>query len=278
MALRAQKPETVEKRLKLFLFGSPKVGKTTAELNFPSVYLIDTEKGAVHDQYVKLMKTNDSEVFHTNDVDEVIEEIRTLGTERHTFKTVAVDPVTMLEADLIEKAEKEFGAGDMRIWGKRDRKMKRLLNLLNKLDMNVIVTAHGKIDYGPNMTRIGTTFDAWKRWPFAFDLIIELEKRGSERVAIVRGSRLETFVEGEAFAWSYDEFKKRYPIIDKDVEPVVLATAEQVTELKELLEKVKLPEGTVDKWLSKASVDCLEDLDTVSIQKCIDFVHKTLKG
>lgn len=278
MALRAQKPETVEKRLKLFLFGSPKVGKTTAELNFPSVYLIDTEKGAVHDQYVKLMQANNSQVFHTNDVDEVIEEIRTLGTEKHSFKTVAVDPVTMLEADLVEKAEKEFGVGDMRIWGKRDRKMKRLLNLLNKLDMNVIVTAHGKIDYGPNMTRLGTTFDAWKRWPYAFDLIIELEKRGADRVAIVRGSRLETFVEGEAFTWSYDEFKKRYPIIDKNAEPVVLATAEQVTELKSLLEVVKLPEGQLDKWLTKASVDCIEDMDSPTIEKCIKFVRDKIQG
>ena len=278
MALKAKKPETIEKRLKLFLFGSPKVGKTTAELNFPSVYLIDTEKGAVHDQYVKLMQANGSQVFHTNDVDEVIEEIRTLGTEKHSFKTVAVDPVTMLEADLVEKAEKEFGVGDMRIWGKRDRKMKRLLNLLNKLDMNVIVTAHGKIDYGPNMTRLGTTFDAWKRWPYAFDLIIELEKRGAERVAIVRGSRLETFVEGEAFTWSYDEFKKRYPIIDKDAEPVVLATPEQVTELKSLLEVVKLPEGQLDKWLTKASVDCIEDMDSPTIDKCIKFVRDKIQG
>jgi len=278
MALKAKKPETIEKRLKLFLFGSPKVGKTTAELNFPSVYLIDTEKGAVHDQYVRLMQSNNSQVFHTNDVDEVIEEIRTLGTEKHSFKTVAVDPVTMLEADLVEKAEKEFGVGDMRIWGKRDRKMKRLLNLLNKLDMNVIVTAHGKIDYGPNMTRLGTTFDAWKRWPYAFDLIIELEKRGADRVAIVRGSRLETFVEGEAFTWSYDEFKKRYPIIDKDVEPVVLATPEQVAELKSLLEVVKLPEGQLDKWLTKASVDCIEDMDCPTIDKCIKFVRDKIQG
>jgi hypothetical protein len=278
MPLKAQKPETIEKRLKLFLFGNPKVGKTTAELNFPAVYLIDTEKGAVHEQYVKLMQANGSQVFHTNDVDEVIDEIRALGTERHGFKTVAIDPVTMLEADLVEKAEKEFGAGDMRIWGKRDRKMKRLLNLLNKLDMNVIVTAHGKIDYGPNMVRLGTTFDAWKRWPYAFDLIIELEKRGEERVAIVKGSRIETFKEGETFNWSYEEFKRRYPIIEKDVEPVTLATTEQVHELKSLLEVVKLPEGTVDKWLTKASVDCIEDMDSSSIEKCIKYVRDKIQG
>lgn len=276
MTLRAKKPEQIEKRLKLFLFGNPKVGKTTAELNFPSVYLIDTEKGAVHDQYVRLMQANGSQVFHTNDVDDVIEEIRALGTERHSFKTVAVDPVTMLEADLVEKAEKEFGAGDMRIWGKRDRKMKRLLNLLNKLDMNVIVTAHGKIDYGPNMTRLGTTFDAWKRWPYAFDLIIELEKRGDDRVAIVRGSRLETFGEGQTFTWSYDEFKRRYPIIDKDAEPVVLASAEQVAELKSLLDLVKMPEGTLDKWLTAASVDVLEDMPASYIEKCIELVRKKI--
>lgn len=276
MALKAQKPETIEKRLKLFLFGSPKVGKTTAALNFPSVYLIDTEKGSVHDQYVNLMQANGSQVFHTNDVDDVIEEIRTLGTEKHSFKTVVIDPVTMLEADLVEKAEKEFGAGDMRIWGKRDRKMKRLLNLLNKLDMNVIVTAHGKIDYGPNMTRLGTTFDAWKRWPFAFDLIIEIEKRGADRVALVRGSRLETFVESEVFTWSYDEFKRRYPIIEKDVEPVILATAEQVSELKSLLDLVKMPEGTLDKWLTAANVDVLEDMPSSSIEKCIELVRKKI--
>jgi hypothetical protein len=214
--------------------------------------------------------------MHTNDVDEVVEEVRALGIEKHAFRTVLIDPITMLEADLIEKAEREYGAGDMRIWAKRDRKLKRLVNLLNRLDMNVIVTAHGKIDYGPNMTRLGTTFDGWKRWPFSFDLIIELERRGTERVAIVRGTRVETFADGEVFPWSYAEFQKRYPSIDKTSEPTPLATAEQVAELKRLLDVVKMPEDTVDKWLTKASVETLEDMTADAMMKCVAFVRAKL--
>jgi hypothetical protein len=276
MTLKARKPETVEKRLKLFLFGSYKVGKTTAALHFPATYVIDGERGTEHDQYKRLMEANGSEVLHTNDVDEVTEEVRTLGIEKHAFRTVLIDPITVLEADLIEKAEKEYGPGDMRIWAKRDRKLKRLVNLLNRLDMNVIVTAHGKIDYGPNMTRLGTTFDGWKRWPFCFDLIIELERRGPERVAIVRGTRIETFADGEVFPWSYAEFQKRYPSIDKESKPAALATAEQVAELRQLLEVVKMPDDTVDKWLVKAGVDALEDMTADTMSKCVAFVKAKL--
>ena len=276
MALRAKKPETVEKRLKMFLFGSYKVGKTTAALHFPSAYIIDGEKGTVHDQYGKLMEKNGSVVMHTADVDEVIEEVRTLGIEKHSYRTIVIDPITTIESDLIEKAEKEFGAGDMRIWGKRDRQLKRLVNLLNRLDMNVIVTAHGKIDYGQNMARLGTTYDGWKRWPYVFDLIVELERRGTERVAIVRGTRIETFADGEVFPWSYPEFQRRYPIIDKDPIPVVLATADQVAELRRLIEIVRLPEGTTEKWLVAAGVDCFEDMDGDKIAKCIASVNAKL--
>jgi hypothetical protein len=238
--------------------------------------VIDGERGTEHDQYRRLMEANGSEVLHSNDVDEVIEEVRTLGIESHRFRTVLIDPITLLEADLIEKAEKEFGPGDMRIWAKRDRKLKRLVNLLNRLDMNVIVTAHGKIDYGPNMTRLGTTFDGWKRWPYAFDLIIELERRGTERVAIVRGTRIETFADSEVFPWSYAEFQKRYPSIDAESKPRILATPEQVAELNGLLAVVKLEDGTVDKWLAKAGVDTVDDLPGDVMGKCIASLKSKL--
>ena len=285
MALRARKPESIEKKLKMLLFGSWKVGKTMAALNFPSVYAIDCEKGMVHDQYVRLLQENHSEILQTSDVDEVIEEVRALGTDTHHFQTVLIDPITLIESDLMEKGEaelrkttKDYKEGDIRVYGIRDRKLKRLINLLNRLDMNVIVTAHGKINYAPGGTMqvIGTTFDGWKRWPFEFDLIIELERRGDQRVAIVRGSRLVTFTELETFQWSYEEFLRRYPIIDKPVTPVVLASAEQVAELKELLDVVKVPEDTLDKWLLKAKVDCLEDMSADTITKCIEFTRAKL--
>ena len=44
--LKAKKPEVVEKRLKMFLFGPPGSRKTTSAIQFPKAVLIDLEKGS----------------------------------------------------------------------------------------------------------------------------------------------------------------------------------------------------------------------------------------
>ena len=41
--------------------------------------------------------------------------------------------------------------------------MKHLLSLLLRLDMNVIITAHSKNEYGNNMVVLGQTFDCYKK-------------------------------------------------------------------------------------------------------------------
>jgi GTPase SAR1 family protein len=65
MALRAIKPKAVEKRLKALFYGSAGVGKTTASIQFPRPYLIDTEKGAENDQYVKMLEKTGGVIFQT---------------------------------------------------------------------------------------------------------------------------------------------------------------------------------------------------------------------
>jgi len=60
MPLRARKPESVTKRLKLFMFGPAGVGKTTAAIQFPNSYIIDCERGA--ENYDKLV-TDSNSVF-----------------------------------------------------------------------------------------------------------------------------------------------------------------------------------------------------------------------
>ena len=46
MALKAKKPEAIEKRLKMMLFGAASTGKTRAAAQFPYSYFIDSEHGA----------------------------------------------------------------------------------------------------------------------------------------------------------------------------------------------------------------------------------------
>jgi hypothetical protein len=274
--LRARKPEAVVKRLKLFMFGPAGVGKTTAAIQFPNSYIIDGERGA--ENYDKLITASGSAVYQTNDINDVVAEVKSLLTEKHDFRTLVIDPITPIYNDLLEKCELKVGTDFGRHYGEANKHMKRLANLILALDMNVIVTAHAKTEYGDNLRKLGYTFDGWRQLDYLFDLVVELGKKGKKRFGKVVKTRIETFPDEEVFEWSYDAIKQRYDahVLEKEAEVVKLATAHQVRELKELLSIVRLPEGTTDKWLSKAGVDTWEDMPAESISKCIDYVKNRL--
>jgi len=276
--LRARKPEAVTKRLKLFMFGPAGVGKTTAAIQFPNSYIIDAERGT--ENYDKLITASGSSVFQTTDVNEVVQEVKALLTERHDYRTLVIDPITPIFNDLLDKCETQVGADFGRHYGAANKTMKRLANLIMNLDMNVIVTAHAKAEYGENLRKLGYTFDGWKQLDYWFDLVVELGKKGKKRMARVAKTRIETFPDEDVFEWSYDAIKKRYDasILEREAQQVALASPEQVKELKELLHVVRLPEGLVDKWFSKAQVDTWEDMPAETINKCIDYVKNRLPG
>jgi hypothetical protein len=274
--LRARKPEAVTKRLKLFMFGPAGVGKTTAAIQFPNSYIIDAERGA--ENYDKLINESGSVVFQTNDMHDVIQEVKSLLTTKHEYKTLVIDPITTLYNDLLEKCEQKVGTDFGRHYGEANKTMKRLANLIMALDMNVVVTAHAKAEYGENLRKLGYTFDGWRQLDYWFDLVCELGKKGKRRFAKVVKTRVDSFPDEEVFEWSYDAIKKRYDVavLEKEANAVELASPEQVREIKDLLSIVRLPEGTVDKWFAKAGVDLWEDMPADVVQKCIEYVKNRL--
>ena len=276
MALRAKKPEAVTKRLKLFMFGPAGVGKTTAAIQFPNSYIIDCERGS--ENYDKLITESGSAVFQTTDIQEVIAEVKSLLTERHDYRTLVIDPITTIYNDLLDKCELQVGTDFGRHFGAANKTMKRLANLIMSLDMNVVVTAHAKPEYGQNLAKIGYTFDGWKQLDYWFDLVVELGKRGKKRFAKVVKTRLDSFPDEDVFEWSYDAIKARYDqsMLEKESQVIALASPEQVGEIKALLGVVRLPEGTTDKWFAKAGVDAWEDMPADTLQKCIEFVKNRL--
>lgn len=276
MTLRAKKPEEIQKRLKLFMFAPAGVGKTTAAIQFPSSYIIDTERGS--ENYSAAINASKSVVLQTNDCDEVITEVKALLTEKHDFRTLVIDPVTTLYDTLLERCEVKVGNEFGRHYGEANKVMKRLSNLIMSLDMNVIITAHAKTEYGDDMKKIGHTFDGWKKLDYIFDLVLLLEKQGKKRYARVVKTRLDTFPDGERFEWSYDELINRYgrENIDREARQVSLASPIQVAEIKALIEVVKLPEDTVEKWFTKANCDRFEDMPSELVSKCIEFVKAKL--
>ena len=285
MKLRAKKPESIKKRLKALFYGSAGVGKTTAAIQFPKPYLIDTEKGSENDQYVKLLQKAGGVVFQTSDFDELINEVKSLLTEKHEYKTLIIDPLTTLYHDLLDKSAKErisykdpdgtaFGGH----YGAANKRMKHLLNLLLRLDMNVIITSHAKNEYGTNLAVLGQTFDCYKKLDYLFDIVFEIQKRGKERVGVVKKSRLEGFPDFEQFPFSYDEIAERYgrEILERDAVAEKLASPEQINRLKNLIEIFKEPEDVIQKWKDKAGAESFEEMNESIILKLISHMENKI--
>lgn len=279
MALRGVKPQQIQKRLKAFFYGPAKVGKTTAAIQFPKVYLIDTERGAENDKYVRMLEKGGGVIFQTNDFEELIKEVKSLLTEKHEYKTLVIDPLTTLYNDLVEKAGVKHGTDFGRHYNEANKRIKHLYNLLLRLDMNVIITSHAKNEYGPNMAVLGQTFDCYKKLDYMFDLILEIQKRGKDRVAVIKGTRLDGFKEDEVFPFDYDEMAERYgrDVLERDTVAEVLANADQCAHLRYLIDLYKEPSEVVDKWLTKANADSFEEMNETIINKLITHMEDKAK-
>lgn len=280
MALRAKKPEAIEKRLKALFYGSAGVGKTTAAIQFPKPYLIDTEKGAENDQYTKILQNAGGVVFQTSDFDELMKEVKSLLTEKHEYKTLIIDPLTTLYNDLLDKSAIKHGTEFGRHYADANKQIKHLLTLLLRLDMNVIITSHAKNEYGQNLSVLGQTFDCYKKLDYLFDLVFEIQKRGKERVGLVKKSRIEAFPDLETFPFSYEEIATRYgkDVLERDAVAQELAEESQVKELERLIDLIKIPPEVSQKWLDKASSERWEEMPKDAIQKCIDHLKSKIQG
>lgn len=283
MALRGKKPEEVQKRLKMFVFGASGVGKTTAAISFPNAYLIDTEHGAENSQYTDLLKKNNSLIFQTSDFKEILQEVRALRTEKHDFKTLIIDPITTVYNSLVDfhsikngKDNTEYG----RHTAAAKKNMKQLFELLLSLDMNLILTAHSKKLYADGMKLIGSTFDCFDGTEYIFDLLIEARKLGKVRTGHVIKTRIKTFEEGEEFEFSYDAISNKYgrDLMEAEVVPVIVATPEELAQLKHLISVLKINSEEVGKWFKKAKVSCLEDMSQEVVQKIISSLKGKLDG
>ena len=279
MALKGKKPDAIKKRLKVLFYGPPNSGKTTAALQFPRPYVIDTERGAENEQYVRLMNESGAAYFPSTDADEIIAEVTSLLTTKHDYRTLVIDPLTVIYNDLCDKSADRNGTEFGRHKVEADRKIKHLLTLLLRLDMNVIITSHAKDKWVRTkdakgkevVVQEGTTFDCYGKLDYLFDLVIRLEKRGKERVGVVAKTRLDAFPEGDVFPFTYDQIADRYgrDVLEADAKPQSLVTKENAALLRKLIKVVSISEETVSKWLSKADSDSIEELPADVAEKCI---------
>ena len=212
--------------------------------------------------------------YFTNDPAELIEEVRALLSTKHDYRTLVIDPLTTIYNDLCDKGMKEKGEEFGRYKLPADRMVKHLLNLLLRLDMNVIITSHAKGEWANGAPTGKDTFDCYNKLDYLFDLAVEVQKRGTERVGVVRKSRVEGFSDSEVFPFSYDEIATRYgrETLERTSHEQVLASDTQIAEIKSLVDLMKVPNDTIEKWLDKAGAAEWSEMPADSIAKCIAYL------
>ena len=288
--LKAVKPvATKRQKPKIVIFGKAGIGKTWTALDFPNVYYMDTEGGATEPQYIdKLLKSGGvylGKEHGSQNFETIIEQLKGLATEKHTYKTVVIDSFTKVfdievanEVERLTAARKEIAYGNEK---KSAVKMtKRLIGWIDKLDMNVILVCHSKAEYamlnGKNEA-VGNTFDGWEKLSYELQLCLEISKQGNSRKAFIKKSRIEGFKDAELIEWSYASFRDRLgkELLESEAVAITLATPEQIAEFNRLLSVVKLGDTTADKAINDMKDEAV-DTETEKLEKIIDFLRKKL--
>ncbi len=290
--LKGKSPTLVEPgKTKAMIFGASGVGKTMFCLTFPKPFFIDVESGADLRHYQERLKASGGAYLGPEDgaldFATVIEQMQALATEKHGYKTLIIDSITKLYQTAIANEAERLGDRDAFGASKKPAIawMRRLVNWTMKLDMNVWFVAHDVAEWGLDpktgqRTEIGREPDSWPKLIFELDLTLYAIKRGPARIAIVRKSRLLGFPDADQFDLTYEAFAERYGknFIEAPTNPIVLATAAQVTEIKRLVEVVKVSEEEIQKVLTKGGAETWEELKTDHADKVIKWLSKKVSG
>jgi hypothetical protein len=272
---------------KILIFGAPGVGKTWGALDFPSTYYIDCEGGANRDHYTEKLKRSGGTYLGVEDgsldMDVITEEIITLATVKHHYRTLVIDSYSKLfQADVarsLEDIQRKLGV-DTSTFGREKiraiNKTRKWLEWFTKLDMNVILICHEKTKW-VDSKEAGFTFDGWEKLEYELDLALHITKQGNTRKGRVVKSRIESFKDLESFDWSYATFADKYgrDVMEADAVAVVLASAEQIAEYNTLIATVKIDPKVIEKW--NDAVDNVAELTVEDLQKRIDFLNKQLE-
>jgi hypothetical protein len=271
-------------RPKITVFGKPGVGKTWGALDFPSVYFIDTEAGADLAHYTAKLSKAGGVYFGreqgSQDFATVIEQVKALATESHDYKTLVIDSLSKIYNLEVNKEAERLGEKDGFGASKKPavRMSGTLIRWLDKLDMNVILICHEKPEWSKG-EQIGFVPDAHEKLEYELHLCLRITKEGESRKATVKKSRLIEFADGSRFDWSYEDFTKKYnrKVMEAAAKQIILASPEQLGELNELLEIVRLPDGEVEKWLKKANVETLAEMPSDKLGACITMLRSKIK-
>jgi hypothetical protein len=143
----------IEGHLTMAVYGRSGAGKTTFACSFPDALLIDVnDRGTKSVRDVKGLK-----VLRVEDWDDLEDIYWYLESGKHTFKSVIIDTVTMMQEFAIQKVASQkkkkkddetagnFGTMTRQEWGEVSSMMKTWIMHFRELEMNVVFLAQERI-------------------------------------------------------------------------------------------------------------------------------------
>ncbi|MFA5349118.1 MAG: AAA family ATPase [Candidatus Paceibacterota bacterium] len=276
--VKADITEDKPQRLKLFMYGNYGTGKTYLALQFPGIALIDPERGS--EPYRGVFKFDTLPIDNNSSFQVYEDAIKYLGSCKHQYNTVVLDPLSMLwEVFLynwseIFKKRKQEGAGykfdfyefQLKDFNTLKAEWKAFIRRLLALDMNIIAIAREKDKFkkgkGDNFLElVGQTFDAEKLTPYYFDTVIQLIQDKGEFAAIIKKNRNNTLgLPTEVpVKLTYETFKNAYPALSKASTPI-LVSEKMIEKFNVYVKELGLAPDKVEKALQNYGVDNFEDL------------------
>ncbi len=181
--LKAKDPvSATPARPKVLIFGKPGVGKTWTSLDFPGVYYIDSEGGANMDHYIAKLSASGGVYMGpedgAGDLQVILDQVKALATEVHPYRTLVIDSISKPFNTSVALESERLGSKDAFGASKKPglSLMRQLVIWLERLDMNVILIAHEKAEWGVNekgeRSEVGATFDAWEKLEYELHLAL----------------------------------------------------------------------------------------------------------
>lgn len=289
MALRAKKPEVKEPRLKALVYASEGTGKTHFCCSFPDSYYIDTEGLEDHPHFVKMIRDNGGDLVYLTELNEIIEEVKSLISTKHNYKTLIIDSISFpygwlsqIEADRLSKKSKdsegtEFGAN----LAKAKRLTFQLGILLSRLDMNILVTAHEKTKFEKNI-EIERTYDITDKMAYSLGSVWNLKMLGKNRKLFIKKSRYPEMKTNESldFEDGYEVIKLLFGegIFKRESRTEELASKDQIVEFKRIATLLNMSEERINKILNTYKAVTLEEMNKQILSKVILHLQNKIQG
>jgi hypothetical protein len=281
---KAIKPSEIKTntRFKALIYGTAGVGKSYFACQFPSPLMVDTENGVKSPHKDNLDKAGGDYIF-LNTYSELHLLLTELLSTQHQYKTLIIDPFTVIYQDLVFFFKDKFAkdnvkSGYSKEYTEAQQRVRLLFRLIDRLDMNVIITMQGKADF-EDKTQL--TFDAYNVLSFMVDLALAVKKDNTgKRIAVVTKDRDACFKGETVVPFEYSEIVSRIGIenLTKEVDVQEFASEEEIHQLNHLLEVLKVDDKTKNDWYLKSKSTSFSDMPRHFVLKIITYLQEKLNA